>query len=285
MTELEKVALYIVATPIGNLADISQRALTILHNVAIIAVEDTRYSRRLLQHYAVTTPTISLHEYNEIQRSKALLVHLQRGQSVALISDAGTPLISDPGYRLVSLVCQHNITVIPIPGCSALIAALSASGLPSDRFFFAGFLPVRQGARQQTLHGLAVKSCTLIFYESPRRLAMTLKDMVTVFGGNRLACIARELTKLHETIMTDSLTTLLAWVLDNKSQQRGECVVLVEGSKQQQDVNEAEVCNMLSVLLTELPVKKAVAITSTLLKVSKNRAYATAIKLQQRCSD
>jgi 16S rRNA (cytidine1402-2'-O)-methyltransferase len=282
VTNVETASLYIVATPIGNLADMSARAIDVLKNVDVIAAEDTRHSGHLLQHHAITTPTVSLHEHNEQQRSEVLLSRLQAGESVALISDAGTPLISDPGYRLVSLVREHGINVVPIPGCCALVAALSASGLASDRFSFEGFLPSKQGARKQALEKLANETRTMIFYESPRRLHSTLEDMQSIFGADRPACLARELTKLHETIMTKPLAELQAWVASDSNQQRGECVVLIEGNRQQQDASEAEVDRVLSLLLADLPVKRAAAITASLLSVSKNKAYEQALKLQQK---
>lgn len=282
MSENEVACLYIVATPIGNLADMSQRAIEILQSVDVIAAEDTRHSGFLLQHFAIKTPSVSLHDHNEQQRSETLLTRLQQGESIALISDAGTPLISDPGYKLVSLVREHGIPVIPIPGSCAVIAALSASGLPSDRFSFEGFLPSKQGARLQTLEKLAADTRTLIFYDSPRRLQSTLTDMVVIFGGERRACLARELTKLHETINTKPLAKLLEWVSNDANQQRGECVVLVEGAKQHQDASEVEVNRVLGLLLKELPVKKAAAITSSLLGISKNNAYDMALKLQHK---
>ena len=282
MSENEIACLYIVATPIGNLADMSQRAIEILQSVDVIAAEDTRHSGFLLQHFAIKTPSVSLHDHNEQQRSETLLARLQQGESIALISDAGTPLISDPGYKLVSLVREHGIPVIPIPGSCAVIAALSASGLPSDRFSFEGFLPPKQGARLQALEKLAADTRTLIFYDSPRRLQSTLHDMVTVFGGERRACLARELTKLHETINTKPLAELLEWVTNDANQQRGECVLLVEGAKQHQDASEVEVNRVLSLLLKELPVKKAAAMTSSLLGISKNNAYDMALKLQHK---
>lgn len=282
MSENQQAILYIVATPIGNLADISQRAIEILQQVDVIAAEDTRHSGHLLQHYSIITPMISVHEHNEQQRSKALLTRLQQGESVALISDAGTPLISDPGYRLVSLVREHDIQVVPIPGSCALISALSASGLPSDRFSFEGFLPPKQGARQQILESLANDNRTLIFYESPRRLQASLSDMVMVFGEDRLTCLARELTKLHETITTKPLAELLSWISSDNNQQRGECVLLVEGVKERQASDEIEIKQMLTILLKELPVKKAATITASLLDVSKNTAYDLALKLNKK---
>ena len=284
MTKIESAtaSLYIVATPIGNLADFSPRAITVLQSVDVIAAEDTRHSGHLLQHYAIKTPTVSLHEHNEQQRSEVLLARLQKGESVALISDAGTPLISDPGYRLVSLVREHNIKVVPIPCSCALITALSASGLPSDRFSFEGFLPAKAGTKRQVLDNLKNESGTLIFYESPRRLKATLTEMIDIFGPDRLVCLARELTKLHETIVTQPLSELLAWVESDSNQQRGECVLLVGGNTEQPDPNDVEAERVLSILLTELPVKKAAAMTAKLLDMRKNKAYGLALKLQQK---
>ena len=282
MPNNDTASLYIVATPIGNLSDMSQRAIDILQTVDVIAAEDTRHSGILLQHFSIKTQSISLHDHNEKQRSETLLTRLQKGESVALISDAGTPLISDPGYKLVSLVREHNIPVIPIPGSCAVITALSASGLPSDKFTFEGFLPPKQGARNQTLQQLIDESRTMIFYDAPRRLQGTLADMIDVFGGERKACIARELTKIHETITTKSLSELLAWVSEDSHQQKGECVLLLEGSKKQKDSSETEINRVLTLLLKELPVKKSAAITASLLDVSKNTAYDMALKLQQK---
>jgi len=282
VTEQQTASLYIVATPIGNLSDMSARAIEVLQEVAVIAAEDTRHSGHLLQHFSINTPMISVHEHNEQQRCETILTRLQQGESVALISDAGTPLISDPGYRLVSFVREHGIDVIPVPGSCALITALSASGLPSDRSSFEGFLPAKQGARRQILETLANESRTLIFYESPRRLQASLTDMKDVIGEQRQACIARELTKLHETITTKPLLELLEWVSSDHYQQKGECVVLIEGIKEQLDSSDTEVNRILSLLLKELPVKKAAAITASLLEVSKNKAYDMALKLQQK---
>lgn len=281
MSEHQTACLYIVATPIGNLSDMTLRAIEVLQQVAVIAAEDTRHSSHLLQHYSIATPTISLHEHNEQQRSETLLARLQQGESIALISDAGTPLISDPGYRLVSLVREHGIQVVPIPGSCALIAGLSASGLPSDRFAFEGFLPSKQSARQQVLLSLANESRTLIFYESPRRVQATLTEMLDIFGHERHACLARELTKLHETITTQPLSELLDWVSNDANQQRGECVLLIEGAKQQLEADDIEVNRVLALLLKELPVKKAASLASSLLTVSKNKAYDMALKLKQ----
>ncbi len=276
------VGLYIVATPIGNLLDISARAIKVLREVDMIAAEDTRRSSNLLQHFSINTPLISMHEYNEQNRCDTILASLQQGKSVALISDAGTPLISDPGCHLVSAAREHDITIVPIPGCCALIAALSASGLPPYHFTFEGFLSAKQNAREQSLKKLANDSRTLIFYESPKRLKATLINMCEIFGKQRQACIARELTKLHETINTKRLKDLLTWVSNDQYQQKGECIILVEGVKQQISASDNEVHRILSILLKDFSVKKTAAITASLLDISKNTAYNMALKLQQK---
>jgi len=278
----ETGCLYIVATPIGNLGDISLRAIETLKSVDLIAAEDTRHSKYMLDNQQITTSTISLHEHNEQQRSQLLLEKLQHGQSIALISDAGTPLISDPGYRLVTLVRSAGIKVIPIPGSSALIAAISASGLPSDRFAFEGFLPPKAGARQQRLTLLADETRTLIFYESPKRIVGTLNDMQQIFGAERQACLARELTKIHETIETRPLHELAQWVAADNNQQKGEIVLLVAGASEAVSADEQAMQRLLTLLLPEMPVKKAAAITAEWLSVSKNAAYQLALKLQQK---
>ena len=282
MNESQAGQLFIVATPIGNLADFSARAIEVLKSVDVIAAEDTRHSKYLLQHYVIQTSTISLHEHNEQQRSDALCQRLLAGESVALISDAGTPLISDPGYRLVTTVRDAGIRVIPIPGCCALITALSASGLASDRFSFEGFLPAKSSARKQVMESLKSDARTLIFYESPRRLLAALEDAVLIFGEQRQACLARELTKLHETIETRPLIDLIDWVKADDNQQRGECVLLIEGSQNEATADEQEVSRLLKILLTELPVKKAAAMVANITGGSKNEAYQLALKLQQK---
>ncbi len=282
MTASQAGQLYVVATPIGNLNDFSQRAIDTLKAVDLIAAEDTRHSKPLLQHFAITTPLQSLHEHNEQQRSELLVQRLQAGDSIALISDAGTPLISDPGYRLVSLVKSQGIKVIPVPGSCALISALSASGIASDRFSFEGFLPAKAGARRQQLSQLKNEQRTLIFYESPRRLLDTLKDCVEVFGEQRRACLARELTKIHETIETRQLIALQEWVAADANQQRGECVLLIEGASDVVSADEQEMQRVLALLLPALPVKKAAAITAGITGGSKNEAYQLALKLQQK---
>jgi 16S rRNA (cytidine1402-2'-O)-methyltransferase len=217
--------LYVVATPIGNLADITHRALLVLMSVDVIACEDTRHTRKLLQHYGIATKTVSYHEHNEKQRSEQLIDALQKGSDVAVVSDAGTPAISDPGFRLVRSAIENNITVVPVPGASALITALVAAGLPTDEFFFAGFLPSRTGARQSRLHELASIPATLIFYEAPHRLASTLKDMYSILG-EREAVVARELTKLHEELRRGKLSELAEHY--SREEARGEIVLVID---------------------------------------------------------
>ena len=275
-------ALYIVATPIGNLADISARAIEVLSSVDVIAAEDTRHSKYLLQHHGIETSTISLHEHNEQQRSELLLSRIAAGESIALISDAGTPLISDPGYRLVNMAREQGIKVIPIPGACAVIAALSASGLSAERFAFEGFLPPKSTARLQALKSLANEPRTLIFYESPKRMVASLQDMLTVFGGHRKACLARELTKMFETIVTLPLAELVDVVINDANHQKGEIVLLVEGQAAVVDSDEAEEVRVLQILLDEVSLKQAAAITASILGIKKNKAYEMALKLQQK---
>ncbi|MEK1943419.1 MAG: 16S rRNA (cytidine(1402)-2'-O)-methyltransferase, partial [Pseudomonas sp.] len=221
--------LYVVATPIGNLDDISARALKVLRDVALIAAEDTRHSMRLMQHFGIPTPLAACHEHNERDEGSRFLARLQAGDDVALISDAGTPLISDPGYHLVRQVRAAGIKVVPVPGPCALIAALSAAGLPSDRFIFEGFLPAKAVGRRARLEAVKEEPRTLIFYEAPHRILECLEDMEVVFGGERVALLARELTKTFETLNGQPLAELRAWVAADSNQQRGECVVLVAG--------------------------------------------------------
>ena len=219
--------LYLVATPIGNLADITHRALQVLKDIDLIACEDTRHTNKLLNHYGITTKTISYHEHNEQQRATHLIEKLKEGTNIAVVSDAGTPSISDPGFRLVRAAIENDITVVPVPGPSALISALIAAGLPTDEFFFAGFLPSRTNARRNRLSELQSVPGTLIFYEAPHRLAAALKDALEVLG-EREAVVARELTKLHEEIRRGRLSELAADYADKQNDIRGEIVVLID---------------------------------------------------------
>ena len=217
--------LYLVATPIGNLADITHRALQVLKDVDLVACEDTRHTHKLLQHYGITTKTISYHEHNEQQRAAQLINSMKQGSDIAVVSDAGTPSISDPGFRLVRAAIENDIPVVPVPGPSALISALIAAGLPTDEFFFAGFLPSRTNARRGRLGELQLVPGTLIFYEAPHRLAATLKDAREILG-EREAVVARELTKLHEEIRRGRLSELSKHYEDEEP--RGEIVVLID---------------------------------------------------------
>ena len=222
-------SLYVVATPIGNLDDISARALKVLRDVSLIAAEDTRHSLRLMQHFGISTPLGACHEHNERDEGSRFIQRLLAGEDVALISDAGTPLISDPGYHLVRQARAAGIPVVPVPGACALIAALSAAGLPSDRFIFEGFLPAKAVGRRTRLERLKEEPRTLIFYEAPHRILECLQDMELVFGPDRPALLARELTKTFETLKGLPLAELREFVESDSNQQRGECVVLVAG--------------------------------------------------------
>ena len=238
--------LYVVATPIGNLSDITHRAIKVLTDVDVIACEDTRHTHKLLQHLGIKTKTISYHEHNETQRSKQLIEMLIEGRNVAVVSDAGTPAISDPGFRLVREAIEKNIAVVPIPGPSALLTALVASGLPTDEFFFAGFLPPRSGARQKRLHALASIPGTLVFYEAPHRLGETLKDAHEILG-EREAVVARELTKLHEEICRGRLSEL-ARHYELEEEPRGEIVLLIDRTV----LNEVTPARSVSEIVAEL---------------------------------
>jgi 16S rRNA (cytidine1402-2'-O)-methyltransferase len=276
----KKGILYIVATPIGNLADITQRAVDILAHVDLIAAEDTRHSQKLMEHYQIRTPLLSLHDYNEDKKSVDIIKHLQEGRDIALISDAGTPLISDPGYRLVSKAKHTGIDVCPIPGPCAFIAALCASGLATDRFRFEGFLPAKAGTRRHHLEALRDETVTLIFYEAPHRALECLDDMITVFGPARLATIAKELTKHYENIKLGPLSELKQWLESEQALQQGEFVILVSGKITAiSDQDEKDLQAMLTVLLKELPLSQAVRICSHLTKANKNQVYKLAVAL------
>lgn len=274
--------LYVVATPIGNLGDMVPRAVETLQTVALIAAEDTRHSSRLLSHFDIKTPCIAYHDHSDESRVDQLVQRLLAGDSIALISDAGTPLVSDPGYRLVRSARQAGVQVVPVPGACAMIAALSAAGLPSDRFAFEGFLPAKQVARCAQLQALASDPRTLIFYEAPHRILETLQDMVQVFGGEREVVIAREITKTFETIKGDKVSALAEWVAQDSNQQRGEIVLLVHGApKAENESMTPEQIHTMTVLLEELPVKQAAAIGAKLTGLKKNFLYDWALQRNQ----
>ena len=275
--------LYVVATPIGNLDDISARALRTLSEVALIAAEDTRHSSRLLQHFGISTPLQACHEHNEREQGGRFLARLQAGEDIALISDAGTPLISDPGYHLVRQARAAGIRVVPIPGTCALIAALSAAGLPSDRFIFEGFLPAKAAARRTRLALLREEPRTLIFYEAPHRILECVEDMQAIFGGERLALLGRELTKTFETLKGLPLAGLREWIAADSNQQRGECVLLLAGweAPPGEPAVGAEALRVLDLLLAELPLKRAAALAAEITGVRKNLLYQAALERQE----
>jgi len=272
--------LYVVATPIGNLEDISARALRVLREVALIAAEDTRHSARLLQHFGIATPLAACHEHNERDEGGRFIGRLLAGEDVALVSDAGTPLISDPGYHLVRQARAAGVRVVPVPGACALVAALSAAGLPSDRFIFEGFLPARQAARRARLEHLREESRTLIFYEAPHRILECLQDLEAVFGDDRPAVLGRELTKTFETLKGLPLAELRAWVEADSNQQRGECVLVVGGwqAPEGDDAVDADARRVLQLLLAELPLKRAAAVAAQITGVRKNLLYQLALQ-------
>lgn len=276
-------SLYVVATPIGNLDDMSVRALKVLREVALIAAEDTRHSLRLMQHFGIATPLAACHEHNERAEGSRFIERLLAGDNVALISDAGTPLISDPGYHLVRQARAAGIAVVPVPGACALIAALSAAGLPSDRFIFEGFLPAKAVGRRSRLEQLVEEPRTLIFYEAPHRILECLQDMEAVFGTERPALLARELTKTFETLKGLPLAQLREFVEADSNQQRGECVVLVAGwsAPEGDEAVSTEARRVLDLLLQDLPVKRAAALAAEITGVRKNLLYQLALDKQK----
>lgn len=267
--------LYVVATPIGNLEDMSPRAVRVLSEVALILAEDTRHSRPLLNHFGINTPMQALHEHNESQMAPVLCERIRAGESMALISDAGTPLVSDPGYVLVRTAHEMSLQVSPIPGPTASMAALSAAGLPSNRFVFEGFLPAKASKRRQALEALLDETRTLIFYEAPHRIVACLQDMTEIFGGDRLACIARELTKRFETVRQGDLAALSALVETDENQQKGEFVVMVAGAEpRKSDEESVSLDKLIDVLLTELSPKQTASLAAKITGMRRNDVYS-----------
>ncbi|MCG9731540.1 16S rRNA (cytidine(1402)-2'-O)-methyltransferase [Shewanella sp. Isolate13] len=268
------VALYIVPTPIGNLGDISSRALEVLNQVSLIACEDTRHSGKLLSHFGIETRKTALHDHNERDRAQWIIQKLGNGEAVALISDAGTPLISDPGYHLVKQVREAGFNVIPLPGPCAAITALCASGLPSDRFSFEGFLPSKEKARLDKLAALKDDPRTLIFYESPHRIVHSLESIVAALGEDREIVMAREVTKTFETFLTGTSGEVLQTVKDDPNQQRGEIVLMCHGHRSDEESEfSPTVINTLKLLCEELPLKKAAAVAGQIYDIKKNALY------------
>jgi 16S rRNA (cytidine1402-2'-O)-methyltransferase len=265
--------LYIVATPIGNLADMVPRAVETLQAADLIAAEDTRHSAPLLKHFSIETPMVAYHDHSDSSAPDVIERCIEGGGAVALISDAGTPLISDPGYRLVNLAHERGWRVVPIPGPSAVVAALSASGLPTDRFRFEGFLPAKPGARQARLQELSTESITLVFYEAPHRLQVSLESMRDAFGPERPVVLARELTKTFETILRGSLDELIERVREDSNQSRGEIVLLVAGAGPGDLEIKPEVAHILELLSEMLPPRQAAALVSDAFGLRKKVLY------------
>ncbi|QPI42729.1 MULTISPECIES: 16S rRNA (cytidine(1402)-2'-O)-methyltransferase [Pectobacterium] len=271
--DISASTLYIVPTPIGNLGDITQRALAVLASVDLIAAEDTRHTGLLLQHFAINARLFALHDHNEQQKADVLLAKLQSGQSIALVSDAGTPLINDPGYHLVRRCREAGVRVVPLPGACAAITALSASGLASDRFCYEGFLPAKTKARKDTLRDLGEERRTLIFYESTHRLLDSLQDISEVLGAERYVVLAREITKTWESIHGAPVGELLAWIKEDENRRKGEMVLIVEGHQADDSALSAEALRTLMLLRAELPLKKAAALAAEIHGVKKNALY------------
>ncbi|MCO8088045.1 16S rRNA (cytidine(1402)-2'-O)-methyltransferase [Acinetobacter indicus] len=277
--------LFVVATPIGHLDDMTYRAIDVLKSVNIIAAEDTRTSAQLLKHYNISTPLTACHEHNESNKIDILVQRLLNGENMALISDAGTPLISDPGFKLVRAAQEHNIQVIPVPGACAAIAALSAVGLPSDRFSFEGFLPSKQSQRILSLEKLKDQTATLIFYEAPHRILDSVKDMASIFGAERPVGFAREITKTFETIKKMTLGELVSFIEADHHQQKGEIVLVVGGATAEKDLEQEKLDQLLTRLLQDLSVKAASQLAADLTGIKKKVAYQRALELNQNRDD
>lgn len=278
--------LFLVATPIGNMKDITLRALEILQHVDLIAAEDTRRSRVLLQHFGLSKSMLSLHAHNENTRSQQLVEKLQEGLNIALISDAGTPLISDPGFTLVQQVRKQGISVIPIPGPCAVIAALSASGLPCDHFFFAGFLPAQSSARQKVLLAFQETPYTTVFYEAPHRILALFEDMKTIMGGDRQVGFAKEITKVFEHFFSGTIDEAITWLTIESEHQKGEFVVMLTGKSILTNTKESDTIHLtlpllLKSLLKSLPLKQAVQIAAEISGEKKNKVYTMALNAMQ----
>ena len=272
--------LFIVATPIGNLDDITFRAVEVLKSVDVVLAEDTRHSKKLLLHLDISKPIRAFHEHNEREKTKAIIGEIYSGKSIALISDAGTPLISDPGYFLVAQAKKEGLKVVPIPGPTALITALSASGLASDSFTFLGFLPSKQTARVKLLKSLVGRTETSIFYESPKRILATLTDMHSIYGDSREVCLAKELTKVFETIQTDSIPNLIDYLTIDQNHQKGEFVILISATDKI-DIAEAEtqLNSLLPILCAELGASKAAKLAAKITRIDKKQCYKRALDL------
>jgi 16S rRNA (cytidine1402-2'-O)-methyltransferase len=278
----QRGTLYVVATPIGNLRDISERAREVLGGVAVVAAEDTRHSGQLLRHLGIAKSLVSLHEHNEARRAEDLMARLDRGDDIALVSDAGTPLISDPGFDVVRAAIAHGVRVTPIPGACAAIAALSVSGLPTDRFAFEGFLPAKAAARRERLEALRGAEHTLIFYEAPHRLADTLDAMAEALGADRAAVVAREITKQFESTYRGSLAELSQQAKSNADMNRGEIVIVVSGAAKQNEAIALDTEKVLRVLVEELPPAQAAKLAAKLTGAKRGELYDRAVELSSK---
>lgn len=275
---MSESALYVVATPIGNLDDMTPRAIRTLESVALIAAEDTRHSGRLLSHFNIKTQMIAVHDHNERQQQQKIISCLEKGDSVALISDAGTPLISDPGFVLVREVRAAGYKVVPVPGCCAMVAALCAAGIPSDRFAFEGFPPAKSQQRMNFYSALASETRTLMFYESPHRIEDSLKAVVEVFGADRPIVVARELTKTFETYLSGTSAEVLQQVQADANQRKGEFVLMVQGAPEKDDTElDVKASEVLDILLEELSVKQASALAAKITGIKKKVLYQAAL--------
>jgi len=279
-TSASTAVLYIVPTPIGNLEDITQRSLKLLNEVDLIACEDTRHSHRLLDHYSIKTALTAMHDHNERGKADWLVTQLSEGKDIALISDAGTPLISDPGFHLVNKVRDAGFKVVPLPGACAAIAALSASGLPTDEFRFVGFLPAKSSQRKSSMEALLSETSTLIFYESPHRILNTLEDLESVMGDRRIV-VARELTKTFETFLCASVSDVIQEMKADSNQQRGEMVLLVHGAEKSAKTELADMDVMIKASLKYLGVKQTSSLLSDITGVRKKEIYQRALELSE----
>ncbi|KRB87823.1 16S rRNA (cytidine(1402)-2'-O)-methyltransferase [Noviherbaspirillum sp. Root189] len=272
--------LYVVATPIGNVGDITLRAVNVLAMADAVACEDTRNTAHLLTRYGLSKELIAAHEHNEREVADKLITRLRAGQRIALVSDAGTPAVSDPGARIVDAVRAAGLRVMPLPGASAAVSALSASGLVNDRFYFAGFLPTKGKQREAVLQDLLAVRATLVFYEAPHRIVDAVAALATVFGPTRQIVFARELTKLFEELHRCSLSEASAWVAADANREKGEYVILVEGAAADADHDDADAERILGILLAELPLKQAAALAAQITGRKKNALYERALQLK-----
>lgn len=277
---VESGTLYVVATPIGNLGDISQRALQVLAGVTRICSEDTRNSKKLLTHFGIKNKLLALHDHNEQAKLEQLSEWLLEGESLALISDAGTPLISDPGYHLVQYLRQKGIPVVAIPGPCAIVAALSAAGLPTDRFIFEGFLPAKSHNRKQAFIEKTKQYCTQVYYESSHRIVSSIRDLIEVIEPNRMVVLSRELTKLYEDTFYGTSAELLDWLESDPNHQKGEFVLIVEGAKLKDNTDNLALEPILTLLMEEVSTKQAVKLASQITGIPKNTCYNLALTLK-----